>query len=118
MAVSRDEIAGSLRELISSGVYAEGAKLPSSRELADRYGAARNTANEALRSLALDGLISLRDRSTAVVLAGDGEAESSETRAREAREELKRLRDEMRDTRGQLANLEQRLTDALRKLES
>lgn len=116
MVVSRENIAGSLRERIKAGEFAEGTKLPSSRELASEYQAARNTANEALRLLSREGLLSLRDKSAAVVLSPQG-AESSEVRAREAREEIEQVRDALRDARGQMAELEQRLSNALGKLE-
>lgn len=50
-------IADELREAIASGVLRPGAKLPSERELAQRYGTARNTAREAVRILGEEGLV-------------------------------------------------------------
>lgn len=50
-------IADDLRRAIESGELAPGQKLPSERELARRYRAARNTAREAIRLLAEDGLV-------------------------------------------------------------
>jgi GntR family transcriptional regulator len=50
-------IADELRELIASGDLPPGAKLPSERDLAEQYSAARNTAREAIRLLADDGLV-------------------------------------------------------------
>lgn len=50
-------IADALRDFISSGALAEGDKLPSERELARRYGIARNTAREAVRILTDEGLV-------------------------------------------------------------
>src|SRR5690349_6951049 len=50
-------IADDLRNKIESGDLAPGAKLPSERELAERYGTARNTAREAVRLLAEAGLV-------------------------------------------------------------
>lgn len=50
-------IADDLRERIVSGQIAAGAKLPSERDLAEQYAAARNTAREAIRILAEDGLV-------------------------------------------------------------
>ena len=50
-------IAEALRALIASGELAPGDKLPSERELARRFRAARNTAREAIRLLAEEGLV-------------------------------------------------------------
>lgn len=43
--------------MIQTGALASGDKLPSERDLAQRYGAARNTAREAIRLLAQSGLV-------------------------------------------------------------
>jgi GntR family transcriptional regulator len=50
-------IADELRALITAGTLAPGDKLPSERVLAEDYGTARNTAREALRLLAEEGLV-------------------------------------------------------------
>src|SRR5947207_13248689 len=50
-------IADDLRNEIESGELAPGAKLPSERELAEKYGTARNTAREAVRLLTGAGLV-------------------------------------------------------------
>jgi len=50
-------IADELRHAIESGEIGPGEQLPSERELAQRFGAARNTAREAVRLLAEDGLV-------------------------------------------------------------
>jgi GntR family transcriptional regulator len=50
-------IAQELRQAIESGELAPGARLPSERDLARRYGAARNTAREAIRVLSDAGLV-------------------------------------------------------------
>ncbi len=50
-------IARDLRQAIETGELAAGQRLPSERELATRYGAARNTAREAIRLLAAAGLV-------------------------------------------------------------
>lgn len=49
-------IANALREAIASGQYQPGDKLPSERTLAERHGAARNTAREAIATLRREGL--------------------------------------------------------------
>lgn len=53
-------IAEELRRLIESGELRSGDKLPSERALAERYGAARNTAREAIRLLAEQGLVTAK----------------------------------------------------------
>lgn len=51
------KIADDLRQAIETGRLAPGQQLPSERELAGQYNAARNTAREAVRLLAEDGLV-------------------------------------------------------------
>lgn len=51
-------IAQELRDAIASGQYQPGDKLPSERELAEKHGAARNTAREAIAALRREGLAS------------------------------------------------------------
>lgn len=53
-------IAEELRTAIETGQLAPGDKLPSERALADQYGAARNTAREAIRLLSEQGLVTAR----------------------------------------------------------
>ncbi|HSL06547.1 MAG TPA: GntR family transcriptional regulator [Pseudonocardiaceae bacterium] len=50
-------IADAVRALINDGELAPGDKLPSERELARRFGTARNTAREAIRLLSEEGLV-------------------------------------------------------------
>jgi GntR family transcriptional regulator len=50
-------IADAVRTLITAGELAPGDKLPSERELARRFGTARNTAREAIRLLTEEGLV-------------------------------------------------------------
>jgi GntR family transcriptional regulator len=64
MTISQDDprpasrrIADELRERIAAGDLSPGAKLPSERDMAEQYGTARNTAREAIRLLADDGLV-------------------------------------------------------------
>lgn len=63
----RHHIAAAVRNRLLAGEFAPGAHLPSMRELADEYGYAVNTVHAALRLLAAEGLIVLRDRKGAVV---------------------------------------------------
>ncbi|MFI0737899.1 GntR family transcriptional regulator [Streptomyces sp. NPDC021100] len=53
-------IAEALRTAIESGQLSPGDKLPSERALAEQYSAARNTAREAIRLLAEQGLVTAR----------------------------------------------------------
>lgn len=53
-------IAEELRRQIESGELRSGAKLLSERALAEKYGAARNTAREAIRLLAEQGLVTAK----------------------------------------------------------
>jgi GntR family transcriptional regulator len=53
-------IAEDLRTAIESGQLSPGDKLPSERALAEQYNAARNTAREAIRLLAEQGLVTAR----------------------------------------------------------
>lgn len=54
---SAKEIAAELRDAITEGRLKPGDKLPSERELAAEYGAARNTARDAVRFLIVEGLV-------------------------------------------------------------
>lgn len=55
-----EDIAGQIRGELSHGRLKAGDRLPAERELAVRFGVSRNTLREALRSLEIAGLISLR----------------------------------------------------------
>ncbi|MFC1439775.1 GntR family transcriptional regulator [Streptacidiphilus sp. N1-10] len=51
------QIAAELREAIEDGTHPPGSRLPSQRELALQYSVARNTVDEALKTLSRQGLI-------------------------------------------------------------
>jgi DNA-binding FadR family transcriptional regulator len=55
-----EDIAGQIREELSRGRLKPGDRLPAERDLAVQFGVSRNTLREALRSLEISGLISLR----------------------------------------------------------
>jgi GntR family transcriptional regulator, transcriptional repressor for pyruvate dehydrogenase complex len=55
-----EEIAGQIRGELAEGRLRSGDRLPPERELAEQFGVSRNTLREALRSLEISGLISLR----------------------------------------------------------
>ncbi len=63
-----DDIADEIRRLIISEDVGAGSRLPSERDLADRFGASRPTVNQALRTLSLLGLVEIRRGSGAYVL--------------------------------------------------
>jgi DNA-binding LacI/PurR family transcriptional regulator len=56
-----------LREMLSSGVYSEGHKLPSENDLVERFGASRPTVRRALAQLETEGLVEKKMGSGTVV---------------------------------------------------
>ena len=70
MPVTRvsDEVAEEIRRLIMRENLAEGARLPSERDLAERFGASRPMVSQALRMLSLMGMVEVRRGSGAYVL--------------------------------------------------
>jgi GntR family transcriptional repressor for pyruvate dehydrogenase complex len=63
-----DGLADEIRRLIISENISEGSRLPSERDLAERFGASRPTVSQALRTLSLMGLVEIRRGSGAYVL--------------------------------------------------
>ncbi len=63
-----DSVADQIRGLIVSENVEEGTRLPSERDLAERFGASRPTVSQALRTLAVMGLVEIRRGSGAYVL--------------------------------------------------
>jgi GntR family transcriptional repressor for pyruvate dehydrogenase complex len=70
VAVTRlaDEVAEQIRRFIITESVSEGARLPSERDLAQRFGASRPTVSQALRTLSLMGLVEVRRGSGAYVV--------------------------------------------------
>lgn len=66
-----ETIARTVQQEIASGKFGSGTTLPSERQLADRFGASRSSAREALRLLQAGGLITNRAKARAVVGAPD-----------------------------------------------
>lgn len=64
---TRSDLADQLRRAIDEGTYPVGSKLPSYRELAAEFGAARNTVGEAVKLLAAEGRVEIRPNARAVV---------------------------------------------------
>jgi GntR family transcriptional regulator, transcriptional repressor for pyruvate dehydrogenase complex len=63
-----DRVADQIRNYIVDQGIAEGERLPSERQLAELVGSSRLTVSQALRSLALQGLVTIRPGSGAYVL--------------------------------------------------
>ncbi|MBQ0924617.1 winged helix-turn-helix domain-containing protein [Saccharopolyspora endophytica] len=111
MALDRTEIADQLREAITSGDYSPGDKLRPQRELAKQLGAAPNTVGAALKILAGEGLVTLREKAAAVVR---DPAEASAAAPIEA--ELAEVRTELQDLRGRLSEVDQRVADLINRV--
>ena len=62
-----DRLAGQITRLIEDGAFPVGSRLPSEREMVDRFGASRSTVRQALQALASQGILQVRDRSGAYV---------------------------------------------------
>lgn len=117
MVVDRAEIAAQLRRDITSGEYKAGDKLPSLRELARRTGAASNTVGEAIRLLASEGLVTLKQNARAEVRTVDDAERTRDDRLESAHGELRELRAELRDVRDRLGSVEERVATVLADLE-
>lgn len=117
MGSSKADIAAQLRDEITSGKYKPGEKLPGYRAIAEMYGAVPNTAGAAVRQLASEGLVALKEKSPAVVRSRETDVRTPEARLTDARDELMAVQDEVRDVRRHLGELEQRVSVALSKLE-
>ncbi len=55
-----DQAIAKIKELISSGAFTAGARLPTERELTQRFGVSRSSLREAVRALALVGVLESR----------------------------------------------------------
>ena len=115
---SREEIAATLRGRIESGDYVVGAKMPSSREIVAEFGGSRTTATAALHLLADAGLVTVKDKSVAVVRASESASRTPDARLADARRELLAIKDDVDDVQKRLDDVTQRVTEALTKLGS
>ena len=66
------QVAEQLQKLIEDGVLPEGGRLPSERELANRFGVSRPTVREAMIALEIAGLVEVRSGSGVYVLDSGG----------------------------------------------
>jgi DNA-binding FadR family transcriptional regulator len=64
-----DQVIAQLREQITSGEWPVGSRIPTEPELVERLGVARNTVREAIRALAHNGLLDIRQGSGTYVAA-------------------------------------------------
>ncbi|MBW1597554.1 FadR/GntR family transcriptional regulator [Streptomyces sp. JJ38] len=64
-----DQVIDALREPITSGEWPVGSRIPTEPELVERLGVARNTVREAIRALAHNGLLDIRQGSGTYVVA-------------------------------------------------
>lgn len=106
-------VARRLRAEIEEGNrYPPGCKLPSYRQLAERYDVAINTAAAAVQLLAKEGLVTIRPASGAYVRApGDTEPDVQGELAK-IRAQLHRSRSELDDAERALTHLLSRFPDA------
>ncbi|PXY34211.1 hypothetical protein BAY59_01225 [Prauserella coralliicola] len=118
MGATRDDIAGPLRERIAAGDLKPGDKLPSFRALANQHGAARGTASEAVHLLEREGLVEIRDKSAAVVLAPREAGRTPEARLTDTRADLVALQQDAKDLERRAHDLAERLSAALARLET
>ncbi|WP_129838886.1 FCD domain-containing protein [Streptomyces sp. RFCAC02] len=64
-----DQVIAELRHQITSGAWPVGSRIPTEPELVERLGVARNTVREAIRALAHNGLLDIRQGSGTYVTA-------------------------------------------------
>src|SRR3954471_23618826 len=64
-----EQVIAALRNQITSGEWPVGSRIPTEPELVDQLGVARNTVREAVRALAHNGLLDIRQGSGTYVLA-------------------------------------------------
>jgi DNA-binding FadR family transcriptional regulator len=64
-----EQVIAQLRNMITSGEWPVGSRVPTEPELAEQLGIARNTVREAVRALANTGLLDIRQGSGTYVLA-------------------------------------------------
>lgn len=103
---TRTDVADVLKDRILSGRYPPGSRMPSTRHIADAIGGSRTTASAALRLLADEGLVTISDRSAAIV-------RPPQAAFRDGPAELVALRDDLDEIRTQLDKVAGRVRDLL-----
>lgn len=69
-----EQIASAIRARIIAGELKQGERLPNERDIASNYGVSRNVVREAIRALAKDGLVSVRQGSGTYIADGTSRA--------------------------------------------
>src|SRR6478736_2775198 len=64
-----DQVIAQLRNQITTGEWPVGSRIPTETQLVEQLGVARNTVREAVRALAHNGLLDIRQGSGTYVLA-------------------------------------------------
>lgn len=106
------KLAALLRADIERGdLYPPGKKLPSYRQLAERYDVAPNTAQAAMRLLEASGLVTIRAKSGAYVRDAGGDLPGRDVRA-----ELTDLLDQLGRTKRELSAAQQTVASLLDRL--
>ncbi|MEU6997208.1 GntR family transcriptional regulator [Nonomuraea sp. NPDC046570] len=104
------KLAAVLRTDIAEGRLAPGTRLPSYRQLAERYGVVVNTAQAAVRLLQAEGRVTIRPGSGTVVRS------APDMLPEDLRGELEEVRGQLRQTREALSAAEKAVTTLLERL--
>jgi DNA-binding GntR family transcriptional regulator len=102
-------VADELKAKIEAGAYEVGTPLPPYRQIAAHHGVAVNTAMAAVRLLAEEGYVTSKPNAGSYVRDRTNRADP-EQELRALRAELGELRSQVRQTGGQLAAIEARLS--------
>ncbi|MGK5533041.1 FadR/GntR family transcriptional regulator [Streptomyces sp. URMC 129] len=113
-----DQVIGQLRHEITSGTWPIGSRIPTEPELVEQLGVARNTVREAIRALAHNGLLDIRQGSGTYVIATSELAGVMHRRfADAAPRDVAEVRSTLEAAAGRLAAL-RRTPGELRQLEA
>ncbi|WP_326599739.1 FadR/GntR family transcriptional regulator [Streptomyces sp. NBC_01803] len=113
-----DQVIGQLRHEITSGTWPVGSRIPTEPELVEQLGVARNTVREAIRALAHNGLLDIRQGSGTYVIATSELAGVMHRRFAEARpRDVAEVRSTLEAAAARLAAL-RRTPGELRQLET
>src|SRR4051794_19485260 len=113
-----DEVIARLRHQITSGEWAVGSRIPTEPALVEQLGVARNTVREAVRALAHNGLLDIRQGSgTYVVATSELAAVMGRRFAAAPRHDVVELRGALEATAARLAAARRTAAD-LRRLEA
>lgn len=102
-------VADELKAGIEGGSYKVGAALPPYRQIATEHGVAVNTAMAAVRLLVDEGYVTSKPNASSYVRDRTNQSDP-EQELRALRAELGELRSQVRQTGGQLAEIEARLS--------